>query len=143
MTDKWDLRFVELAKFISSWSRDPSTKTGAVLVRPNRTIASVGFNGFAQGMLDSDELYADREIKYSRVIHCEINALLFCRDPLPLTGYTLYTTGTNCDRCAVHMIQAGIRRFVFPKATPEQAIRWNIDRTLKYFEEVNAEVIQL
>lgn len=141
--DKWDLRFVEMAKFVSQWSKDPSTKTGAVLVRPDRTIASVGFNGFPQGMRDDDALYAEREIKYSRVIHCEMNAVLFCRDPLPLTGYTLYTTGPNCDRCAVHMIQAGIRRFVFPAASPEQYKRWNLDRTMGYFLEAQAEVIQI
>ena len=139
----WDFRHLEHAKYISQYSKDPSTKTGAVLVRPDQTIASVGFNGFAKGMSDAKELYDNREIKYSRVIHCEMNALLFCRDPIPLIGYTLYTTGPCCDRCCVHMIQAGIRRFVFAAPTPEQYTRWNVARTMDYFKEVNAEVIQL
>lgn len=140
---KWDLRFLGLAKNIASWSHDPSTKTGAVIVRPDRTVASVGFNGFPKGMRDDPELYADREVKYSRVVHCEMCALLFCRDPLPLTGCTLYTTGPSCDRCAVHMIQAGIRRFVYEEPTPEQAARWNVARTLEYFREVGADVISV
>lgn len=37
--DKWDQRFLELAKVVSTWSKDPSTKTGAVIVRPDKTEA--------------------------------------------------------------------------------------------------------
>lgn len=143
MVSKWDLRFLELAEHIAEWSKDPSTKTGAVLVRPDRTVAGVGFNGFPIGMKDDEELYHDRPVKYDRVIHCEINAVLMSRDPLPLTDYTMYTTGPSCSRCAVHMIQAGIRRFVFRKPTPEQAERWGTERTYEYFQEVNAEVIEI
>lgn len=139
----WDLRFLALAEHIAQWSKDPSTKTGAVIVRPDRTIAGMGYNGFPKGMPDKPEFYADRETKYSRVVHCEMNALMFCRDPLPLVGHTLYTTGPSCDRCAVHMIQAGIRRFVYRNPTVEQFKRWNVERTIRYFNEVNAEVIGL
>lgn len=141
--DNWDNKFLELAQLISTWSKDPSTKVGAVIVRPNRTVASVGYNGFPQEMNDSPELYNNREIKYSRTIHGEMNALMFCRDPLPLTGYTLYTTGPCCDRCSVQMIQAGIRRFVFKAPTSEQYVRWNVEKSMSYFREVNAEVIQI
>lgn len=106
---KWDLRFLELAALVASWSKDPSTQTGAVIVRPDRTVASIGYNGFARGCDDSPELYANRELKYTRVIHCEMNAILSAREPLE--GYTLYTHPfLTCDRCAVHVIQAGIKR---------------------------------
>ena len=74
--EKWDLRFLELAKVVASWSKDPSTQTGAIIVRPDKTIVSVGFNGFAQSMPDNSLLYDNREEKYSRIIHCEMNALL-------------------------------------------------------------------
>lgn len=141
---KWDLRFLRLARFwADECSKDPSTKTGAILVRPNQTIASIGYNGFAQGMQDTPEMYIDREVKYARVVHCEMNAVLYCRDPLPLVGYTLYTTGPSCDRCAVHMIQSGIRRFVFVAPDEGQRQRWNVEKTMGYFREVNAEVIEL
>ena len=69
--------FLELAKLASTRSKDPSTKTGAVIVRPNKTVVSVGFNGFPQGMPDDEELYKDRDEKYSRIVHCEVNALIF------------------------------------------------------------------
>jgi dCMP deaminase len=137
MTDeKWDGRFLELARLVSSWSKDPSTKAGAVIVRPDRSIASVGFNGFARSMSDADELYADREKKYSRVIHCEVNALI--NAGRSVEGCTLYTTPFMCcDRCVVQMIQAGIKRFVFPEATEETKTRWAdaFELTLSYMKE--------
>lgn len=119
---EWDNRFLELAKHISTWSKDPSTQTGAVIVRPNGTIASTGFNGFPQLMADKKEWLDNREEKYSRIIHCEMNALLFCREPV--NGYTLYTYPfSSCERCFIHMVQAGIIRFVFPPV-PKDKDRW-------------------
>src|SRR5574337_31035 len=86
----WDNFYLRLAQFVSTASKDPSTKAGAVIVRPNGSVAGVGFNGFPQRMPDDPELYANRDEKYSRVVHCEINAQLFATDP-SLAGYTLYT----------------------------------------------------
>ena len=98
--NKWDLRFLTLAKFISTWSKDPSTKTGAVIVRPNNSICSVGFNGFPAAMSDDDTNYTNRNEKYSRIIHCEMNAAKFATEDL--SGFTLYTYPfMSCDRCFV------------------------------------------
>jgi dCMP deaminase len=141
VADKWDVRFLEMADFISHWSKDPSTKTGAVIVRPDRTICSVGYNGFPRGMKDDADLYANREVKYSRVIHCEINAVFSASEKVD--GYTLYTTGPSCERCAVHMIQAGIKRFVYWAPLPEQVVRWNVGRTLGYFQEAGVEYLEI
>ena len=139
----WHMRFIELAHTIGSWSRDPSTKCGAVLVRPNRSVASMGFNGFPKEMDDDPRLYEIRDMKYDRVVHAEMNALMFCRDPVPLYGYSLYTTAPCCSRCAIHMIQAGIRKFIWPRATPEQQTRWGLDRTYGYLKEVDAVMIEV
>ncbi len=46
MSAKWDGRFLNLAKHISEWSKDPSTKVGCVVVGIDREIRSTGFNGF-------------------------------------------------------------------------------------------------
>jgi dCMP deaminase len=137
---KWDLRFLKLAKEVASWSRDPSTQTGAVIVRPNRSVVSVGFNGFPQNMPDLPELYANREEKYSRIVHCEMNAFIFAYGDVQ--GCTLYTWPfASCDRCAVHMLQAGIKRFVFPTLPPDKVERWGepLARTKKYFNECKVE----
>ena len=136
MTEKvWDQRFMDLAATVASWSKDPSTKAGAVIVRGDKSIASVGFNGFPRTMRDDPDLYEDREKKYSRIVHCEVNALLHARERVE--GYTLFTYPFMCcDRCVVQMIQAGIARFVFPKATPEQEERWHdaFVKTSSYIE---------
>ena len=122
--DKWDKRFLDLAKLVSTWSKDPSTQTGAVIVRPDKSVASIGYNGFPIAMPDHDALYSNRDEKYSRIIHCEMNALNFSRDDAH-AGYTLYTYPfLSCDRCFVHMLQAGIFRFVSPKCPPALEARW-------------------
>jgi dCMP deaminase len=76
---KWDLRFLELAQLVSRWSKDTSTKVGAVIVTPENVVISIGYNGFAKRMPDAEEHYADREEKYSRIVHAETNAILFAR----------------------------------------------------------------
>lgn len=147
MTD-WDTRYVDMAALVASWSKDPSTKCGAVIVRPDKTIASVGFNGFPRGTSDADEFYDNRELKYSRVVHAEVNAVLHCRDPFPLEGYTLYTYpaggSPTCDRCATVVIQSGIKRVVHPWVdTTEFAERWKepMERALQMYEEAGVEIV--
>lgn len=110
---KWDRRFLDLAHHISGWSRDPSTKVGAVIVRPDKTIASVGFNGFPRGVADLDERYADRPTKYRMVVHAEANAIVSAREPLH--GCSLYVHPLfPCSSCAALAIQAGIVRVATP-----------------------------
>jgi dCMP deaminase len=135
----WDIRYLQLAKLVSTWSKDPSTKTGAVIVRPDMTVAGIGFNGFPKGMPDSPELYANREEKYSRVVHCEVNAMIFANGSI--RGCTLYTWPfLSCDRCGVQMLQAGIIRFVCPEATEDQLTRWGsaFEKVRKYIWESGA-----
>lgn len=141
---KWDGRFLDLAKLVAGWSKDPSTKSGAVIVRPDRTVAGVGYNGFPRNLSDADELYADREKKYSRVVHCEVNALLTVNESVQ--GYTLYTHPFMCcDRCVVQMLQAGISRFVFPEASEETKSRWQsaFDLTTSYMDEAGVDYTEI
>lgn len=86
---KWDLRYLEMAKLVASWSKDPSTRTGAVIADPDNCIVATGYNGFARGVKDSRERYANRELKYKMIVHCERNAIIYARRDL--TGCTLYT----------------------------------------------------
>jgi len=140
---KWDKRFMALAQQVSTWSKDPSTQTGALLVSPDKRRIFLGYNGFAAGMSDSPELYADREKKYSRVIHCEMNAMMNAQ--CDLHGFTLYTWPfLSCDRCAVHMIQAGVVRVVAPTPTLDQATRWAaaFEKTKSYFKEANVDIVE-
>lgn len=107
MKSHWHQRFLELAAHIATWSRDPSKKVGAVIVRPDKTIASLGFNGFPRGVEDSDARYQDKALKRELVTHAEINAILHAREPLH--GYSLYIWPlAPCVRCAAAIIQSGI-----------------------------------
>lgn len=119
MTD-WDERFLQLAQHIAQWSKDPSTKVGAVIVRPNRTIASVGYNGFPRGVND-DERLNDRPYKYAMTVHAEANAILSANERLD--GCTLYVTPLSpCSSCASILIQSGIKRVV--AYMPHQPEHW-------------------
>jgi dCMP deaminase len=142
---EWDDFYLGLATYVSTKSKDPSTKVGAAIVRPDHSLASVGFNGFPQKMPDHKHLYENREEKYSRIIHGEINAMNFCSDA-NLHGYCLYTIPfMPCDRCFVQMVQKGITRFVAPKATAEQLTRWGpaFDRVRLFAKECNVELIEI
>lgn len=129
----WDFRFLELAQHISKWSKDLSTKCGAIIVRPDRTIASLGYNGFPRGIKDSIELLNNREEKYRRVVHGEMNALLNSSEKLE--GYTLYNWPfLSCERCAVHIIQTGISRIVTAPCPEDKLERWG--ESFKLSEEL-------
>jgi len=111
--NKWDLRFIELARYISTWSKDPSTCVGAVIVDKNNRVISLGYNGFPRGVKDTPERLNDREVKYSMVVHAEINALLFATQPLD--GTTLYLFPfLSCSKCTAIIINSGIKRVVAP-----------------------------
>lgn len=123
----WDHRFLFLADHVASWSKDPSTKVGAVIVRPDRTVVSLGYNGFPRKVRDTAERYEDRETKLRMVVHAEANAILTARQSL--YGCTLYVSGLHpCATCSGMIIQAGIREVVtWRQDVPE---RWLRDREI-------------
>ena len=118
---KWHLRFLRLAAEVSSWSKDPTTKVGCVIARPDNRIVSLGFNGLPSGIRDSVERLADRETKLALTIHAEENALLFA--PQGVAGCTAYVTRHPCSQCAAKLIQSGIRE-VYYLAHPDFEDRW-------------------
>tara|TARA_B100000683_G_C12401694_1_gene520000 strand:- start:214 stop:687 length:474 start_codon:yes stop_codon:yes gene_type:complete len=127
MSEKWDFRFIELAKHISLWSKDPSTKVGCVVVGEDREIRSTGFNGFPRGIEDNDDRLLDREKKYPLICHAEENAIMHAaRIGVSLKNSTAYVTWPPCSRCARSLIQAGVREVVYPK-TNEIPERWQAD----------------
>jgi dCMP deaminase len=139
----WDTYFLGIARVVSYKSKDPSTKTGAVLVRPDHTVVSVGYNGFPRPMPDNPAWLIDRSEKYKRIIHCEMNAMICAKEPLH--GCTLYTFPFgSCERCFVHMVQAGIVRFVFPPLPIDKIDRWYTDmrRVVQLAKETGVELCE-
>ena len=136
MISKWDKRFLRLAKEVSTWSKDPSTQVGAVIVDNDNHVVSLGYNGFPSRLEDTEARLNNRDLKLLYTIHGEMNAVL--NSPRSVNGCTLYTWPfMSCDRCAIHMIQAGIVRCVSITASPEIEERWkdSLIKTRRHFYE--------
>jgi dCMP deaminase len=103
---------MNLAREISTWSMDPSTKVGAVIVGKNGQIISQGYNGFPRGVKDSPERLNNREEKYKYVVHAEMNCIYnACQNGTPLIGTSLYIYGLPvCSECAKGIVQVGISK---------------------------------
>lgn len=137
MDDKWRNRFLKLADTVAVWSKDPSTKVGAVIVRPDRTIVSLGYNGFPRGVADDKERYDDRALKYNLVVHAEANAILSSREPLQ--GYSLITTLPPCAECTKLIIQSGVVYIASyaPPADVHQRYKASYDASQMMLREAN------
>jgi len=123
ITEKWDKRFLKLAMMISTWSKDPSTKCGAIITDIQHRIVSTGYNGMAQGIVEDDSMWEDKEIKYQHVIHAEINAMMFAGREL--RNCTVYTVPIQpCSHCASMLIQAGTLRIVSLETPEDIKDRW-------------------
>lgn len=124
---KWDARFLLMAEMVASWSKDPSTQCGSVLVRPDRTVAATGFNGQPRGVDDSPAVLGNRHRKLLRTIHAEANTLRSCREDK--RGYRLYVwqpcrIGPSCGPCAAEATQAGISAVIFAPEESSFDDRW-------------------
>lgn len=119
---KWDKRFMEMAQLISTWSKDPSSKIGAVAVNDERRILATGYNGFPKGIADTEERLNDKDEKYPRIIHAEMNALMNALySGVSLKDSTLYVYGLPvCPSCTKCVIQAGVKRVVIPSAKTDK-----------------------
>jgi len=86
-------------------------------------------------MIDDDERWDDRELKYELVVHSEVNALLAARESV--AGYLAYTDTIPCCRCAVGLIQAGIKQVICLQPTNDYMERWgeSAQGTLNLFME--------
>lgn len=123
MTLKWDTRFLELAKHISEWSKDPSTKVGSVAVKDRRILAT-GYNGFPRGVADLPGRLENRNEKYLRTVHAEANAVAqAAKNAISLAGADIYVWPfIPCSSCCTLLIQAGVRRVIVPNT--EIPDRW-------------------
>ena len=110
MSEKWDTRMLQLAALTATWSKDPSTKVGAVITDGANRVVSQGYNGLPRGVSDDPAILADRDEKLRRTIHAEMNAVLFAGRSV--AGCTIYVTHPPCARCAAVLIQSGIARVV-------------------------------
>lgn len=137
----WNTRFMALAEFVATWSKDPSTQVGAVIIDERRNVCGLGYNGFPRGVEDTAERYQDRETKYAMIVHSEANAILNAERSV--RGGVLYCTKFPCTACAKLIIQAGIKRVITPEISETNAmdIRWAKDTLISQLMLFEAGVI--
>lgn len=129
---KWDKRFMEIAKCVSSWSTcvREGRQVGAVIVRDKRIIAT-GYNGAPSGVMSCAEkgyCLRDRlqipsgtrhEVCYAT--HAEQNALVqAAKLGISVDGATMYITHQPCSICTKLMINAGVKRIVYGYSYPDE-----------------------
>jgi len=139
---KWDKRYIELARQVGSWSKDPSTRVGAVAVGDHGQVLSQGYNGFPRGISDSPERLANRELKYRYIVHAEMNAIYNASlAGVSLNGATMYVHGLPCcSECTKGMIQVGIRRIVLPKQEVPPKWKESFELSRRMCDEAHVEI---
>lgn len=141
--NKWHKRYLDMAKLVASWSKDPRKKVGAIIVDQDNRVVSTGYNGFPRCIEDKPEDYRNKKLKLEKIIHAEVNAILSAR--ANLKGYTLYCYPLMpCARCATVILQAGITTVVFPyKEDKKTASSWDVshDIAISMFQEARIELV--
>ena len=141
LSNKWDKRYISLAKEVSTWSKDPSTKIGAVAIGEKGQVLAQGYNGFPRGINDTDERYYSREEKYKYVVHAEMNCIYNATyNGVSLQGATIYISGLPvCSECAKGLIQVGVKRVVYKAdIVPKKWAESGAD-TINLFKEAGIE----
>lgn len=144
-TARWHRRYLNLAKYVADeWSKDPTTKVGAVVIGENPKNLTVGYNGFPPGVDDSYDRLSDRQMKYKYMIHAERNAL--DNATFETRGGTLASTMFPCVECAKSIISRGIECVVAPPPPPpiaEPSWRDDLIVSLAILQEAGVRIVYM
>lgn len=123
MSSKWDKRYMELAKQVGTWSKDPSKQIGAVAIGSKGQVLAQGYNGFPRGIDDNESRLNTKETKYKYVVHAEMNLIYNATfNGISLNGSTVYVSGLPvCSECAKGLIQVGVKQIVMSKDSLENS----------------------
>lgn len=113
-----DRKYMGLAWFYASYSKDPDTQVGAVIVGKNNKIVGIGYNGPPE-CINDDEVNWNRPEKGSKHLnkldlmkHAESNAIRYSHAD-KIIGSTLYVTALPCPNCMLDIICSGIKKVVY------------------------------
>jgi dCMP deaminase len=105
----WHSYFFNIARDVSARSSMPTVKVGAVIIRPDRSILSTGYNDIPAGMVHTPDLYK-RPLKQVMVAHAETNAICqAAAHGIDVNGSTVYVTLPPCPRCVALMVRSGVK----------------------------------
>ena len=130
--DKWDHRFMEMARLVSTWAScyRPERKIGAVIVRDKR-VMTTGYNGAPAGVRTCAErgecmrsrlgIASGTRHEMCYAVHAEQNAIIqAAKLGVEIAGATLYCTHQPCILCAKIIVNAGIVRVVYGEGYPDE-----------------------
>ena len=136
--DKWDERYLRIAKEVGSWSKDPRTKVGAILVR-NKRVINTGYNGIPLHVDEAPPERHEAPEKYFYYEHAERNVL--CNTDARQA--TIYTTLFPCSDCTRGIIQSGVRRVVIdPEGEHRPHWEESFQRSRAMLVEAGIEVVE-
>lgn len=130
--DKWDVRFMEMARLVASWSScyQQNRQVGAVIVKDKR-ILTTGYNGAPSGLVSCKEKGeclrkklnipsgTRHEICYA--VHAEQNAIVqAAKMGVSVEGATIYVTHQPCSICTKIIINSGIKKVVYQEGYPDE-----------------------
>lgn len=146
--DKWDIRFMEIARTVATWSScfQPNRQVGAVIAK-NKRIMTTGYNGASSGIKSCKEkgVCLRRELNIPSgtrhevcyATHAEQNAIIqAARMGVCIDGATLYCTHQPCAICTKMIINSGITRVVYENGYPD-------DFSLELFSEAGVTIEKL
>lgn len=139
----WDQRFLVIASHIAGWSKDPSTKVGALAIRHRRILAT-GYNGLPTHVADLDERLQNRELRLRMTVHAEANCIAYAaRHGVSLAGASFYVWPLmTCSQCAAQLIQADVAKIVVPAFIEPARWQESFDAARQMFIEAGVPVIR-
>lgn len=114
--------FMFIAEAVSGRSHDPSTKVGAIIVDKG-SIVALGNNHIPSRIQFTQNQIENRDWKYPRVIHAEVDAILKLGKQI-VSYPIMYCTHFPCDRCATMIVEAGIKEIYTKKVPLDMIERW-------------------
>jgi len=122
----WEQYGLALARTASLRSEDPWHQVGTALLRADRTVAALGYNGAPSGVeIDWD----DRDMRRKFVIHAEANAFRYVK---PGEVALMCTTMMPCLNCLLLAASYRIPRIIYADALDPKV--YDI-RTIERFAE--------
>ena len=141
----WHNRFMDIAKQVATWSKDPSTKVGAIIVDDKNRIVSTGYNG-ALPYIDDEFALESKENKYLFTVHAEQNAVMSAiKGKLDLSNCRIYVTNSCCKECAKMIAHSGIISTVITLKDEDGTFRerWNSGQADELFKQCDIKQFQL
>ena len=121
MSNRADRQFLSMAEAVGHiFSKDPSTRVGAIAVGTSNNQVAWGYNGFPPGIDDTHERLTDRDVKLALTLHAEENALANA----PFAVRTLYVTHHPCCGCVLRILAKRTVQRVVYQVQPEFENRW-------------------